>query len=98
LAQRLTFEVSAANSDNATRGELTLVTKAGAEVSMFIEHPLGHSSRPMSEAALIAKFNDCAALARRPLATAKCQQLIAAVLSLEQQGPLDARFFELLGV
>jgi 2-methylcitrate dehydratase PrpD len=85
LAKRLTFSVSTdpTATNNATRGQLTLVTKSGSTHSMFVENPLGHSSHPMSEADLISKFNGCAQLARRPLSTGKIDHLTSTILALE---------------
>jgi 2-methylcitrate dehydratase PrpD len=97
-ASRLTFAVSAdpAATDNATRGELTLVTKAGAKHKIFIENPLGHSSRPMSQEQLVAKFGACARLAKQPLSESAIVNLVEGVLRLDTYGMLDARFFSLL--
>jgi 2-methylcitrate dehydratase PrpD len=98
LAKRLTFTVSTDPSatDNATRGQLTLVTQSGTSLSMYVENPLGHSSRPMSETALIDKFMQCASLARMPLAETQRRQLAALILALPNVKTLGDDFFALL--
>jgi 2-methylcitrate dehydratase PrpD len=98
LASRLTFEVSTDPSatDNATRGQLTLITKSGAQYSMFVENPLGHFSRPMSQDQLIQKFQQCARLAKKPLPQSGIERLLEGVLKLDEYGTLDAQFFSRL--
>jgi 2-methylcitrate dehydratase PrpD len=58
-----------------------------------VTHPLGHPTKPMSDAALIAKFKDCAARSRRPLSPAAVDALADAILSLETIDDLDGGFF-----
>ena len=98
LAKRLTFEVdpNPNASDNATRGELSLTSKTGATYTMSLEHPLGHSSRPMSESDLVGKFNQCADLAKNPLTSYAREQLVSAILGIDTHRVLDTRFFALL--
>jgi 2-methylcitrate dehydratase PrpD len=98
LARRFTFEISTddKDSDNATRGKLTLTTRSGASYTASVEHPLGHSSRPMSESALIAKFDECAQLARHAMPVQQREHLVSAVLTLEEHRSLNDKFFSLL--
>jgi 2-methylcitrate dehydratase PrpD len=98
LASRLTFEVSTdlAATDNATRGELALITKSGTRLAMFVENPLGHFSRPMSQTQLIEKFTQCARLAKKTLSQDGTRKLVDGVLKLEHVGILDTQFFSLL--
>jgi 2-methylcitrate dehydratase PrpD len=63
---------------------------------MFVENPLGHFSRPMSQAQLIEKFTQCARLAKKTLSQDGTRKLVDGVLKLEHVGILDTQFFSLL--
>lgn len=94
LAKRLTFEVDASGTENATRGTLELIARDGKTFSLHVENPLGHSSRPMTIDALRAKFMRCAGLARIPLSNPA--SAADSVLSLEKTHDLQRNLFSQL--
>jgi 2-methylcitrate dehydratase PrpD len=98
LARRLSFAVDddPSASNNATRGTLTLRTRTGEMLSMHIENPLGHSSRPMGEQSLRDKFTSCANLAKHPMPASQMRQIADAVLRLDAVSDLSREFFVLL--
>lgn len=99
LARRLTFEVSAdsAATDNATCGTLSLTTHDGRIVTLHVEHPLGHVSRPMSESDLRGKFMQCVNLARDRSMASRADAIVKSVLDIENLIDLRERLFSLLG-
>jgi len=98
LAQRLTFEVSSdpTATDNATRGTLSLTLRGGQTVSLHVENPLGHTTRPMSEGALRDKFVQCVGLARDPALVSRADNMAEVVLTLDSIFDLRRRLFWLL--
>jgi 2-methylcitrate dehydratase PrpD len=67
-------------------------TIAGEVRTYDVPVPLGHPSRPLDAAAMLAKFDDCARRARNPARAG----LADAILRLESLGDLDRDFFPLL--
>ena len=55
----------------AASGGLTVTLANGERRAWRVMQALGHPARPLSQAALVAKFVDCAHRARTPLATAQ---------------------------
>lgn len=98
LAKRLTFAVSAdpAATDNATRGTLSLTTRDGRVLTLHVENPLGHRSRPMSESDLQNKFAQCAALARDKGMASRSGEIARTVLGLDAVSNLRDELFSLL--
>lgn len=70
---------------NAAGGELRVALKDGRQLKHAIDSALGDPRRPLSEAALSAKFVDCVCRAARPLAAASARQLCERILTLEQE-------------
>jgi 2-methylcitrate dehydratase PrpD len=50
-----------------------------------VERPLGHPDNPLADAALLAKFVDCAARAVVPLTQARAQAAAAMLLGIDEQ-------------
>jgi 2-methylcitrate dehydratase PrpD len=84
LAQHASFEASPDwGRDRADAGELRITLNDGRRLQAVVPHALGNPSRPLSDAALRAKFIDCAARAATPLPLAAAWQLADRILSLE---------------
>lgn len=66
----------------AASGSLTVTFDDDTTISHRVMQAAGHPDRPMDDAALIAKFVDCAAHATQPLASAPAQALAAHILTL----------------
>jgi 2-methylcitrate dehydratase PrpD len=97
LAQRVSFTVANDShaSDNATRGHTTINLVGGQRFSSHIENPLGHPSRPMTESAVLCKFEQCAGLARLPMGDVSRNGVIEQVLHIERAAQLDQSLFGL---
>jgi 2-methylcitrate dehydratase PrpD len=65
-------------------GIVTVTLKDGRELTMRIDAPLGHPSRPLSAEATAAKFRANAAFAAEPLEEARVNAIIEQVMTLEK--------------
>ena len=84
LAARVTFnEVPGWGRERAASGRVSIRLKDGRTFEAGHEVALGHPSRPMSEAALRAKFIDCAGRAAQPIPRDRAERLADAILSIE---------------
>jgi 2-methylcitrate dehydratase PrpD len=72
----------------AASGVLALTLRDGRTVEQGVEIAAGHPLAPLSDAALTAKFIDCAGRAYRPLDTASAQRMADAIWSID--GACDA--------
>lgn len=77
--------------EHAASGSLTIVTHSGERRPHAVPHAMGNPERPMSDAALIAKFLDCAERARPALAEAPAA-LADRLLTLPDDRPAAALF------
>jgi 2-methylcitrate dehydratase PrpD len=85
LARRISFSPEPdLGMRDAVSGELSLELRHGARVSARIREPLGHPSRPLHDAQLLAKFVDCAARARTPLPLSRAHAAGTAILALSR--------------
>lgn len=66
----------------AASGSLTVIFDDGTALSHRVMQAAGHPERPLDDAALIAKFIDCAAHAARPVATDSAASLAQRILTL----------------
>ena len=64
---------------------MCILLKDGRQFQHAIDHALGDPKRPLSDAALRAKFVDCAASAATPIETAAAQRLADRIFALEQE-------------
>ena len=62
----------------------------GTTTSLTIEKPLGHPSRPMSEADLNRKASDCLSMSAKPLVQETHSVLIELIKQLERLDDVDA--------
>jgi 2-methylcitrate dehydratase PrpD len=84
LAEKFTHRVEADwVREKSTYGALEIRTKEGASHACRIETPLGHPANPITNEALAAKFADCAAHARVPLAPRRLAVIAGSVETLE---------------
>ena len=84
LARRVSFVAEpGAGMRDATRGRLELCMRDGTSHSLLIEQPLGHPSRPLDDARLIAKFVDCAGRAASPLSAEHALAAAEAILAID---------------
>lgn len=72
-----------------TRGRLQLRLRDGRQFSANESVAPGHPDRPMSDAALQAKFRSCAKLTETPLADSAIDRIIDIVMALEQSTARD---------
>ncbi|RYY97885.1 MAG: MmgE/PrpD family protein [Comamonadaceae bacterium] len=68
---------------DALRGTLQITLRDGRTLEHRIAHPLGDPSRPMSDAALAAKFADCARYAALTLDATAAAAAAAAIAALD---------------
>ncbi|MDB5859401.1 MAG: hypothetical protein JWQ76_3090 [Ramlibacter sp.] len=91
VAQRIRCTVrSPAGLDDALRGRLRVRLRDGRELAEEVLQPLGDPARPMSDAALMEKFVDCARYAARPMGDAQAQRAAEAIGRLETAADLSA--------
>jgi 2-methylcitrate dehydratase PrpD len=84
LAAKVRFERNPAwGRDRAATGHLAILLADGRRLDHQVDIAAGHFTRPLDDAALDAKFRDCAARAREPLASAAAQSLLTAIRTLE---------------
>ena len=84
LAARVRFEQDPAwGRDRAAAGHLAIVLADGRRLEHQVDIAAGHFTRPLDDATLDAKFLDCAARARQPLAPGAAQRLLTAIRTLE---------------
>lgn len=97
LAQRSQLSVDASiDPRKLVSGSMRIRLHSGEVWERRIDTPLGSPSNPISEAQLIKKFRDCAALAFQPLRPAAQSRLIDMVLNLERLENLDETLFAAL--
>ncbi|RYZ02814.1 MAG: MmgE/PrpD family protein [Comamonadaceae bacterium] len=91
LAARTTCSVrSGGGLTDALRGTLRVTLRDGRVVAQHIERPLGDPARPMDDAALAAKFADCARYAATPLAADTAAAAAAGIALLDTAPDLAA--------
>jgi 2-methylcitrate dehydratase PrpD len=97
LAQRATLDVDpSADPRRLVSGTMQIRLHSGENLERRVVTPLGSPSNPISEAQLIKKFRDCAAMAFQPLRSAAESRLIDMVLNLERLENLDETLFATL--
>lgn len=67
---------------HAASGAVTIIDRAGERATIEILQAAGHPDRPLDDAALIAKFVDCAGRAVAPIAPAPATTLAHTILSI----------------
>lgn len=90
VAQRVSFRVGEGLGMADATGIVLEATVAGGGRTYEVPVPSGHPSRPLSDAALAAKFRECAGRARVPPAIA---ELAEAIDRLETLSDLDRDVF-----
>jgi 2-methylcitrate dehydratase PrpD len=91
LAGRVEFEQRADwGRDQSVCGALRLVLADGRELREEILDPLGSPQRALDDAALIAKFVDCAGRARQPLPATDATVLAGRLLGLQREPSVAA--------
>jgi 2-methylcitrate dehydratase PrpD len=93
LAAKVSAEQAAApNWQRGSGGTLAIALKDGRVLETSVANALGCSDRPLGEAALIAKFVDCAGRAPMPLAPEAAHALADRILTLESCSDVGAIF------
>jgi 2-methylcitrate dehydratase PrpD len=72
----------------AASGSVTIVTADGERRHHAVAQAAGHPDRPMSDAALVAKFVDCARRAAPPIEEARALAVAEAILNLGPGAPV----------
>jgi 2-methylcitrate dehydratase PrpD len=85
MAKKTEFRADPRFASNAAGGALRILLKDGRQLQHGIEHALGDPKRPLSDAALRAKFVDCAASAATRIETAAAQRLADRIFALDQE-------------
>lgn len=83
LATRCRCQVRPAASGDALRGSLVLVLRDGRQLSLAVDEPLGSPQRPLSEAALMDKFVDCARYGVTPMDAEEARRIAIAIAALD---------------
>jgi 2-methylcitrate dehydratase PrpD len=87
LAQRIHFTQRADwGRDRATAGAVMIQLADGRRFGVETLQPLGHPSRPLDDARLVAKFIDCAGRAATPLVRDRAAAAATALLQLQPDG------------
>lgn len=91
LARRIDCSVrSGGGLEDSLRGTLRVVLRDGRELEHSVDKPLGDPQRPMSDAALAAKFTDCVASAVSPLDREAASAAASRLQALEDAPDLAA--------
>jgi 2-methylcitrate dehydratase PrpD len=86
LARRASFGLrSNWGRDRAAAGDLRIVLQDGRELRHAVDQAIGHPTRPMADAALRAKFIDCAGRAAQPIDPTRAALLADRILQLERE-------------
>jgi 2-methylcitrate dehydratase PrpD len=72
--------------ERAASGGLSIQLASGVRHEQWIDIAAGHVSRPIDDAGLTAKFSQCAARAKRPLAAAGIDRLATTIWDLDSAG------------
>jgi 2-methylcitrate dehydratase PrpD len=89
LASKTRFELKEDGvRPHAAAGDLSIVLAGGHALHESVSQALGCPERPLDDAALHAKFMDCASRAARPLTRAAAERLAERIFTLERE--LDA--------
>lgn len=86
IADKLTYRLD----DAMEGGRVIIQTRAGQRFDEHVPVPLGHPSRPISEARLKDKFRDCCKHSLMPLSPATVERLIAMIDDLEHVDDMSA--------
>jgi 2-methylcitrate dehydratase PrpD len=78
------------NLQHAAAGELSILLTGGRVLHESISQALGCPERPLGDAALQAKFMDCASRAARPLTRAAAERLAERIFTLERESDAGA--------
>jgi 2-methylcitrate dehydratase PrpD len=78
--------------ERAASAALTVRLADGAALTHEIDMALGHPTRPLDDAALTAKFVDCAGRAARPLGPKAAEALAERLWRLEDEPDAGALF------
>lgn len=93
LTGRMRFEVAPkAHWQRGSGGGLTITLKNGHSLGVEVPAAKGAPSNPLGQAALRAKFIECAARAAIPLGAEKAQRLADRILALEECEDVGALF------
>jgi 2-methylcitrate dehydratase PrpD len=93
LARRVEYEIAPDwPVENIAGGRTLIVMRDGTSVSHAVDQALGHPNNPLSEAALRAKFLDCAQRAANPFAAGELDRLAARILDLESESDVGSLF------
>jgi 2-methylcitrate dehydratase PrpD len=90
-AQRVSYRRNPGwGRDRAASAAVELALRDGRILSAKLDVPLGHPDRPLSDAQLRAKFLDCGARARRPLAGREAEIMADRLMALESERDMGA--------
>jgi 2-methylcitrate dehydratase PrpD len=96
VAGKVSLEIDAKVPPNGIGCGVTVTTVAGARFHARVDAPLGHPGHPMTEAAFIDKFVDCARYAARPVDAAGARRICETVLDLEALKDVGGQLMPLL--
>lgn len=85
LAKKSEYRSDPAFTGNAAGGSLRIVLADGRQLQHTIDDALGDPKRPLSDAALRAKFIDCTAHAATPIDASASQQMAERIFALERE-------------
>jgi 2-methylcitrate dehydratase PrpD len=96
VAGKVSLEIDEQAFSNSIGGDVTITTLAGARYHARVDSPLGHPVNPMTEAAFIAKFVDCARYAAQPIDAAGARRICETVLDLDSLKDISSQLMSLL--
>jgi len=85
IAAKFAFDYDPTAARQITASELTIVLRDGQVLRQSIYGALGDAARPLDDAALRAKFVDCAMRAATPLSQVSAERLADRIMNLEQE-------------
>jgi 2-methylcitrate dehydratase PrpD len=85
LAAKFRFDFDRELSQQAAAGRLTVVLRDGRVLTHSVAGALGDAARPLDDAALRAKFVDCAMRAAVPFSPGSAQRLADRIMNLERE-------------
>ena len=92
LAARVRFEPCPGSARGADAAELRITLGDGRILHQAVAHAAGSPAHPLSDAALHAKFMDCAGRAAVPMTASGAQELAERLWALESEADVGALF------
>lgn len=90
LAGRVRFERTDRPLHTAASGGLAIILNNAARHELWVDVPAGDPARPLDDAALAAKFRDCARRAKHRLSADEIETLVGAIWAIDSANDANA--------